>query len=135
MPFSGAARPNDGGTVGVVSDDDAARRSRLNGLKLRALVRDHLGVDDAPDPVEFAPGAALITADSAWVFLDDQPAKRLGAALLWAMRQGAGHLHVIAESGTGQLARRAGEFNSNFYKEYLGSEPAVVTMRFVGTFP
>ncbi|HSJ92120.1 MAG TPA: hypothetical protein VK917_08615, partial [Ilumatobacter sp.] len=30
------------GTVGTVNDADTERRSRLLGLKLRALVRDHL---------------------------------------------------------------------------------------------
>lgn len=94
-----------------MTEDDAARRSRLNGLKLRALVRDHLGDDDVPEASEFAPGAALVVARVAWVFLDDQPESRLGAALLWARRNGATAVRVIAESGTGQLARRAAWFD------------------------
>ncbi|MEQ9162802.1 MAG: hypothetical protein RLN74_08845, partial [Ilumatobacter fluminis] len=93
-----------------MSEDDAARRSRLNGLKLRALVRDHLGVDEVPEASEFAPGAALLADGEAWVLLDDQPGGRLGAALLWAMRNGANGVHVVAESATGQLARRAAAF-------------------------
>ncbi|MEZ5297084.1 MAG: hypothetical protein R2697_12650 [Ilumatobacteraceae bacterium] len=94
-----------------MSDDDAARRSRLNGVKLRALVRDHLAADEVPEPIDFPPGAALLVDDAAWVLIDDQPATRLGAAVLWAMRNGAGHVHVVAEQGTGQLARRAAEFS------------------------
>lgn len=93
-----------------VSEDDAARRSRLNGVKLRALVRDHLGVDEVPDAAEFAPGAALLVDGAAWVLLADQPGSRLGAALLWSMRNGADHLHVIAEESTAALARRAAGF-------------------------
>jgi hypothetical protein len=93
-----------------MSDDDAARRSQLQGLKLRALVRDHLGVTDVPDPVEFAPGAALLVDGAAWLLLADRPAVRLGAAMLWALRQGATSVHVIAEESTGVLARRAAQF-------------------------
>ena len=90
--------------------DDAARISRLNGLKLRALVRDHLGVDEVDAPAEFAPGAALTHDGAGWVLLADRPDGRLGAALVWALRQGVDTVHVIAEEGTGVLARRAIEF-------------------------
>ena len=95
------------------ADPDAReRRSRLVGLKLRALVRDHLGDDSVPEAVGFAPGAALLHGDTAWVLLDDRPAERLGAALVWATRAGARSLHVIAEADTGVLARRAGAFST-----------------------
>lgn len=91
-------------------DDAASRRSQLLGVKLRALVGDHLAQPvDAPAST-FAPGAALVHAGEAWVYLDDRPARRLGAALAWALRAGADRLHVVAESATGILARRAGEF-------------------------
>ena len=89
--------------------DDGSRRSRLNGIKLLALVTAELG--RAPgDPVEFAPGAALRDAEDAWVLLDERPAVRLGAAIAWALRSGAQRLHVVAEAGTDVLARRAAEF-------------------------
>lgn len=91
------------------AQEDATRRSRLIGIKLRALVGDHLG-DDVGEPVVFAPGAALRRGDDAWVYLDDRPAERLGAALAWAIRSGASALHVVAELGTGILARRGAEF-------------------------
>ena len=95
----------------VVSDDDAARRSRLNGVKLRALVREHLAADDVPEASEFAPGSALVVDGTAWVLLADQPGSRLGAALLWSMRSGADRLALIAEESTGMLARRAAGFD------------------------
>jgi len=88
----------------------AARRSRLNGVKLRALVAEHLAVTDVVAAQAFGPGAGLVHDHAAWVYLDDRPAARLGAALAWAIRAEAEALHVIAESGTGVLARRAPEF-------------------------
>ncbi|MDJ0769366.1 MAG: hypothetical protein QNJ12_11250 [Ilumatobacter sp.] len=93
----------------TAADDDAARRSRLIGIKLRALVADHLSAD-VGDVREFAPGAALLHDDAAWVYLDDRPGQRLGASLAWALRAGARSLDVIAAADTGVLARRAGEF-------------------------
>ena len=104
----------EGATVGSVTEPDPdprERRSKLVGLKLRALVRDHLGDDSVAEPVGFAPGAALLHGDVAWVLLDDRPADRLGAALVWATRVGARSLQVIAEAGTGVLARRAEAFS------------------------
>lgn len=89
--------------------DAATRRSRLVGIKLRALVADHLD-RDVSDPVGFAPGAALVDGDDAWVYLDHRPAERLGAALAWTIRSGAPHLHIVADVGVGTLARRAAEF-------------------------
>ena len=85
-------------------------RSRLRGVKLRALVSEHLADTSVQEAQSFAPGAALIHDGIAWVYLDERPAVRLGAALAWALRAGAAELHVIAEQGTGVLARRAGEF-------------------------
>lgn len=93
-----------------MSDEAAERRSRLVGVKLRALVADHLGDDTVPEPVTFAPGAALRHADTAWVFLDDRPSAMLGAALAWMLRSGATGLQVIAERETGVVARRVTAF-------------------------
>lgn len=92
------------------SSDDSARRSRLVGLKLRALVREHLADETVADAAAFAPGAALRHGDTAWVLLDQRPGSMLGAALAWMLRSGASALHVVAERDTGLLARRAGEF-------------------------
>jgi hypothetical protein len=43
------------------------------------------------------------------VLLDEEPERRLGSAVAWAIRSGAASLHVIAGDGTGVLARRAAE--------------------------
>ena len=93
-------------------DASAERRGRLLGLKLRALVRDHLADDTVGEAVAFSPGSALVHRDAAWVLLDERPTRRLGAALAWATRSGAGVLHVITESGSGVLARRAAELTT-----------------------
>jgi hypothetical protein len=95
--------------------NDPSRLARLNNIKLTALVRDHLGGDPTFRPGEFAGGAALLHGDEsadvdAWVLLAERPDRGLGAALAWALRQGATALHVVAESGTGLLARRANGF-------------------------
>lgn len=98
-------------TVGGMSDD-AERRSRLLGVKLRALVRDHLG-RDVGEPDEFVPGAAIVDHGTAWVLLDDQPERRLGAAVVWAVRRDVERLELIAEAGTGLLVRRAEQFGDS----------------------
>lgn len=91
-----------------MSDAEAERRSRLVGLKLRALVREHLGDESVTEASGFALGSALRHGDDAWVLLDGRP--NLGAAIAWMLRSGATRLHVVAEIGTGLLARRAAEF-------------------------
>ncbi len=92
------------------AQDDDTRRSRLIGIKLRALVGDHLG-RSVSEPAEFSLGGALRDGDDAWVYLDRRPEDRLGAALGWMIRSGASRLHLIAEDGVGTLARRALEFD------------------------
>lgn len=88
---------------------DPARRSRLLALKLAALVRDHAG--EAPvEPGIWPGGAALIRRDMAWVLAEDHPLRALGPALAWARQHGAARVQVIAERGTGVLARRAALF-------------------------
>src|SRR3954468_15114451 len=88
---------------------EESRRGRLLSLKLTALIRDHQGdVDLAPVP--FALGAAATSAATGWVLLDERPQSGLGPSLAWAVRAGVDHLHVLAEEGTGALARRAEAF-------------------------
>ena len=93
-----------------MSESASERHGRLVGIKLRALVGDHLGRPIDVEAESFAPGAVLLVGRSAWVFLESEPERRLGSALAWAIRHDADELHVIAESGTGTLARRAAEF-------------------------
>jgi hypothetical protein len=89
---------------------DPQRRQQLVGLKLRALVREHLGceVDATPQPIGI--GAALVHDDTAWVLVDREPERSLGPAVAWAVRAGAARISVLAEAATGTLARRAAAF-------------------------
>jgi hypothetical protein len=88
---------------------DPARRSALLGLKLGALVRDHAGEGSVAAGVMVG-GAALVRDGEAWVLADERPARALGPALAWMRQQGATALHLLAESDTGLLARRAEAF-------------------------
>ncbi|MET0323641.1 MAG: hypothetical protein ABW219_00365 [Ilumatobacteraceae bacterium] len=90
--------------------DQSDRRGRLRSIKLQALVRDHLGRELDARPGSFPPGAALSDDAQAWVLVEDVPERGLGAALAWAVRNGAGELHVLADRATGLLARRATGF-------------------------
>ncbi|MEO7397198.1 MAG: hypothetical protein ABIW84_01405, partial [Ilumatobacteraceae bacterium] len=96
-------------------------RSELLTMKLRALVRDHLGREvvvaahecgDART-VPFGRGAAMIVDGVAWVFVDEFPERGLGAALAWFRRQhDATSLAIIVEAASGVLARRARLFSA-----------------------
>ena len=89
------------------------RKSQLLSLKLRALVRDHLGpsAGDGFVPAVFARGAAVRESGNIWVLVAEQTGRGLGPALLWALKEGATSLNVLAESGTGTLARQADYFD------------------------
>lgn len=94
---------------------DTSRRSQLLAIKLGALVDEHFGPrqSGAPgsDAETFATGAALLRDGAAWVLIEGSADRSLGAALVWAVRRSATHLHVIAEHDTGLLARRATAFS------------------------
>jgi hypothetical protein len=87
---------------------EESRRSRLLGLKLAALIRDDGG--DDPATVPFALGAAAIDGTTGWVLLDERAQSGLGPSLAWVLRAGVDRLHLLAEEGTGTLARRAEAF-------------------------
>jgi hypothetical protein len=89
---------------------EPSRLARLNAIKLAALVRDHLGADEEFVPGEFPGGAALLRGSQAWVLVAERPERSLGAALAWALRQGATSLDLVADTATGLLARRAASF-------------------------
>ncbi len=93
-----------------VGMNDPSRLARLNSIKLAALVRDHLGGQPLLVAGEFAGGAGLRHGTDAWALLHHHPARGLGGALAWALRQGAASLHIVAEEATGLLARRAVHF-------------------------
>src|SRR6185295_573414 len=85
---------------------DETRRAQLLALKLGALVRDHWSTADV-HTTAFALGSAARADTTGWVLLDERQQRGLGPALAWAVRAGVDHLHVLAEQGTGTLARRA----------------------------
>ncbi len=87
------------------ANDD--RRSRLLGVKLRALVAEHLGREVVAESEGFPSGAALVDDAAAWVLVDGPAARTLGPALAWAIRHDATSLHLIVDHDTGLLARRA----------------------------
>lgn len=85
------------------------------GAKLAAVVRDH-GGEPTGDPAGLGEGVITMAADgSAWALLGAsdqpgqpaQPGRGLGGALAWSIRRGATAVNVVAERGTGALARRA----------------------------
>ena len=94
---------------------DHERRSRLLSLKLRALVRDHLGLTEEPAgiPHVFAPGAAFVTDDTAWFLIDGDSSRSLGPVLAWCEANGIGTpVNILTESNGGIVARRAGHFDA-----------------------
>ena len=97
-------RPDDARRAGP---DDGDRRSRLLGIKLRALVADHVGRPIDSEPEGFPHGAALRDGDAAWVLVEGPAARLLGAARAWSIRHDASSLHLVVEQDTGLLARRA----------------------------
>jgi hypothetical protein len=100
-------RPDAAASTTPTNDD---RRSRLLGIKLRALVGEHLGQGIDAEPASFPSGAGLRLGDSAWVLIDGPAQRSLGGALAWSIRKGATSLHLVVEHDTGLLARRAQQF-------------------------
>lgn len=88
---------------------DETQRGRLLAIKLAALIRDHgAGADLQSTP--FALGAAATDGPVGWLLLDERQSRGLGPALAWAVRARVERLHVLADEGTGTLARRAVAF-------------------------
>ncbi len=87
------------------------RRRKLLGIKLRALVSEHLGIVVDDEPVEFGTGAGLVVDGAAWVIVDGPAGRMLGACLAWAIRRDASSLDIVVERDGGQLARRAVGFD------------------------
>ena len=87
------------------------RRRQLLGIKLKALVIEHVGGSVEAEPSPFGAGTALVHDGAAWTLIDGPSARRLGAALAWAVRNDATSLDVIVERDGGILARRAAAFD------------------------
>jgi hypothetical protein len=91
-----------------MSASAAERRQALLGAKLRGLLAEH-GVDvGAADVADFAGGAAVVAADTAWVLADRKADRALGPALAWSRRRGATTTSLLVddEVAAGSLARR-----------------------------
>jgi hypothetical protein len=87
--------------------DSQRRRAALVGVKLAALAREHAGAD-VGEVTGFGGGAGVIAANGrAWVLVDERPGRGVGAALAWALSRDATSVAILADSATGQLARRA----------------------------
>ena len=97
-----------------MNDADLERRSRLLSLKLRALVRDHLGLASDPEgtPEVFGLGAAFVTRDATWVLIDGESSRALGPVLAWTSRFEK-PVHLLVERDSGIIARRAQFFTSS----------------------
>lgn len=86
---------------------DPDRRAALVGAKLAAIAREH-GAEPTGEASGLGQGAITMVADGdAWALLGGTTGRGLGGALAWSLRRGATGLHVVAESGSGVLARRA----------------------------
>ena len=90
-------------------------RAGLLAAKLGAIVRGHWpDAADGARPGPFPSGATLVDAvgSRAWILLDEDADRRLGAALALAQRAGADQLHLIVDDAVagGILARRAAQF-------------------------
>jgi hypothetical protein len=94
-----------------VSASSADRRARLLAAKLAAVVGDQRS-DGAIRPGTFPPGAALLAGDRAWVLLetDVDDGTGLGPAIVWAVRNGATEIDLVADRPLTVAARRGGEF-------------------------
>lgn len=91
-----------------------SRREVLLRAKCKALVRSRWGdVVDAATEGNLPGGAALAGDGVAWFLAEDEPERSLGAAMVWAKRQGLdpGTIHLLATAGAGALARRAALFD------------------------
>lgn len=89
----------------------------LHGLKLRALVRDHLASSGGStheaiesEPVDIGIGAALSVADQAWILIEERHERCLGIGLAWMQRCGASSLNILTSESAGSIAQRAEQF-------------------------
>lgn len=91
---------------------DIERRSRLLSIKLRSLVREHLGLSSDPDGSHesFALGAGFLTADAVWVLIDGEASRSIGPVLAWTS-QFERPVHLLVEQNAGVLARRGALFD------------------------
>lgn len=85
----------------------AERHQRLLGVKLRALVGEHVGHSIDVEAAGIGVGAGLVLDGAAWVIADGVATRTLGPAVAWAIRRDAASLDLIVERDGATLARRA----------------------------
>lgn len=97
---------------------DPDQRARLVGIKLAALVDQHWGPDGSSttggrEAAPFAGGAALLDDERAFVLVDDDSPRGLGAVLAWADQHDRARVVVLASAGAAAdtLARQAAAFD------------------------
>jgi hypothetical protein len=97
-----------------VNTTDVDRRSRLLSIKLRSLVREHLGLSSDPDGSNepFALGAGFLMTDAVWILIDGDASRALGPVLAWTSHFGRG-VNLLVENNAGLLARRAPMFDAD----------------------
>ena len=88
----------------MMSNDGHAMR--MARLRLTTLVGSELGVE----PTEFGHAVGVVERGVASVLLTGRHESGLGPALLWAMKQNAKSLRVFSDQQSGDLARRANNF-------------------------
>lgn len=114
---------------------DPDQRARLVGIKLATLVDQHWGpagasAPDTREPASFAGGAALVGDGRAWILLDDESGRGLGAALAWADQQGCREVVLLAGASAADVARQASHLDRSIEvfrvsgRELLPAEPA-----------
>lgn len=89
-------------------------------MKLRALIREHLGLSDEPAgrAEVFGLGAAFVSPDATWMYIDGTAERGLGPSLAWLLnyvrnesRESMTPLHLVVDRDSGVLARRAALFD------------------------
>lgn len=94
--------------------DGEAGSDRRPTLRLRAATSS-LGIDDEPRDVELGRVGAILRGGRLWIdatdFSERDALRALGAALLWAVRNGTEAIGVVARDHSGVLARQADYFS------------------------
>jgi hypothetical protein len=67
-------------------------------------------ITDDAQPAPFPGGAAIHDDEHAWVLVETDPERSVGAVMAWASQRGLAHVDLLTESSPGVVARRAALF-------------------------